>query len=67
MNSRFEHVNPGTSVREGERTWMERLTLSLKSVELVEQGGNVNDDTGSDKGVDLWVDQTCTRVSPNFA
>ena len=46
---------------------MERLTLSLKSVELVEQGGNVNDDTGSDKGVDLWVDQTCTRVSPNFA
>ena len=62
MNSRFEHVNPGISVLRFRRKnllaeGLER-TLSLKSVELVEQGRNVNDDTGSDKGVDLGVDQT---------
>lgn len=34
-------------------------TLALERVELVEQGGNVDDDARADKGGDLFVDQSC--------
>ncbi len=35
-----------------------KLTLALESVELVEERGDVNDDTRADEGGDLGVDQT---------
>lgn len=38
-------------------------SLSLKSVELVEQGWDVHDNTGSDERIALLVDQTCMRYS----
>jgi hypothetical protein len=36
----------------------DRLTFSLQSVELVEERGNVNDDTGPDEASTLLVDET---------
>jgi hypothetical protein len=38
-------------------------SLSLKSVELVEQGWDVDDNTGTDERIALLVDQTCIRYS----
>jgi hypothetical protein len=35
------------------------LTLALKSVELIEEGGDVDNDTGTDERIALGVDETC--------
>lgn len=37
----------------------EILTLALKSVELIEEGGDVDNDTGTDERIALGVDETC--------
>ena len=43
-----------------------RLTLSLERVQLVEERGNVYNDTGTDEASTLLVDQTWSGSAKHF-
>jgi hypothetical protein len=69
-NSRPAQERPEPNVRRGQawredgaRTQDSGLTLALERVQLVEERGDVDDDTGADEGGALGVDQAWPRLA----